>query len=409
MCLAFPSTPNIIVFLVPPLMATWPMLAEITDRILTKVTEDIVTDSNVIKKLCGVNTLFCAILQPHLFRNVNLRSVHEAIKFLDILSTSSRLTTALRVLQISFDLDPDAFFDPAAPSQTGDHGDADMRPDIVLLNRFWQLWTQSTDRLQVLRTLTLCYNPKDTQFLLRFIHRGQTQALAGLRCLNLAYLSKHHPDEAKCVRSSGIVSMPIELRGKQAYWDTPDDPDPGAWDSIRWAQGLCSSTLSQLECIVIMTPGTPFWPPTYKQIQHTVEKWFHELPPTSNLTHVITLYGSENEGRRRDDYVEAYYHCKKGGKAPHVGNGYIGRAHEKPMRDESVWPVNDENSWDPPVAVWERDRDTLQWDKGDPHDDQHPFFAEFRFFDPTFADMGTGAPAYICGYSEIIFETWDGW
>ncbi|KAJ7026259.1 hypothetical protein C8F04DRAFT_119821 [Mycena alexandri] len=173
--------------------------AEVTAHILTSPA--IVTDEDTLKCLCLINHAFSEILQPHLFRNINLRNIEEAIEFLSILKNSSRLKSSLRILQISFDLDPREFSESDAPLTSSRIS-------------FWKLWGECLGRLQVLHTLTICYDPEDPEFLWRFREEAKVQRLRALRCLHLAYLSDCHP----------VLSRVIEL----------DEPDTGPWDSPHW-------------------------------------------------------------------------------------------------------------------------------------------------------------------------------
>ncbi|KAJ7177726.1 hypothetical protein C8R46DRAFT_1029328 [Mycena filopes] len=122
----------------------------------------IVTDETLLKQLVTVNRIFRATLQPLLFRNVNLRCITEAIEFLQIIQGSAHLTTALRVLQISFDLDPQSFAlagmddgeDEGSIDPGGDNK-LDTRAPLALLEEFWYLWHTAQPCLEVLKTLTI--------------------------------------------------------------------------------------------------------------------------------------------------------------------------------------------------------------------------------------------------------------
>ncbi|KAJ7034912.1 hypothetical protein C8F04DRAFT_1259586 [Mycena alexandri] len=181
--------------------------AEVTAHILTSPA--IVTDEDTLKCLCLINHAFSEILQPHLFRNINLRNIEEAIEFLSILKNSSRLKSSLRILQISFDLDPREFSESDAPLTSSRIS-------------FWKLWGECLGRLQVLHTLTICYDPEDPEFLWRFREEAKVQRLRALRCLHLAYLSDCHP----------VLSRVIEL----------DEPDTVIWNhdplKFKWSEGL---------------------------------------------------------------------------------------------------------------------------------------------------------------------------
>ncbi|KAJ7716694.1 hypothetical protein B0H16DRAFT_1741025 [Mycena metata] len=285
------------------------MISNTTPAFPPEVTAHILTDEDELKHLCLINTTFCAIIQPQLFRNINLCTVEEAIQFLSILKSSSCLESALRILQISFDLDPEDFVDaeelsdgqeedgseftgPADEDEDEDKEEDETlsRPRPLTLSRisFWKLWGQCLNRLQVLHTITICYHPEDAEFLWRFRDEAQVRHLRALRCLHLAYLSDCHPDPA-----------------------------------------LCSTAFCHVRNIIVMAPVNPMWPPTKANMDELVENWLGQLLPMSHLQRLVLLCSYENVGDHMDQYYQAW---RDGPEEPaNPSNPYLGLAHEKPV------------------------------------------------------------------------------
>ncbi|KAJ7711719.1 hypothetical protein B0H16DRAFT_1744932 [Mycena metata] len=392
--------------------------AEVMAHILTS--HDILTDEEELKRLCLINTTFCAIVQPQLFRNINLRTVEEAIQFLSILKSSSRLESALRILQISFNLDPEDFVDAEELSDgqedsdeedgtefTGsadedEHEEEDedeeeeddetpSRPRPLTSSRvsFWKLWGQCLDRLQVLHTITICYHPEDVEFLWRFRDEAQVRRLRALRCLHLAYLSDCHPDPSRVIE--------------------PHQPDVGPWNSPYWAQALCSTAFCHVRNIIVMAPVNPMWPPTKANMDELVENWLGQLPPMSHLQRLVLLCGYENEGNRAQEYCEAW---RDGPEEPaDPSNPYLGLADEKPVSGFEVdhgegngWPPGESMSYQLPAVVW--NRHNFKWSEGS-EDEQYCRLGEYRFFNPMF-ETGHRVPARLCGFSGDLFHHWPG-
>ncbi|KAJ7163194.1 hypothetical protein C8R46DRAFT_1221981 [Mycena filopes] len=288
----------------------------------------IVTDETLLKQLVTVNRVFRATLQPLLFRNVNLRCITEAIDFLQIIQGSAHLSTALRVLQISFDLDPQSF----ALAGTDDGEDEasidnklDTRAPLALLEEFWYLWRTAQPCLEVLKTLTICYDPDDPYFLRRFLKRSQ--ALPGLHCLHLAYLEGYDP--------------PNQTIGAT-------EPDAGPWDSKHWAKALCSPALFHLKFLVISTSVHPVWPPTEPQLVKRLHEWFGPLPLASRLTTVVLLCGYGDDAIRAEDYVAANYDAEVDGREAEDTKPLMGYE-----EGDCGWPPGVELSFHAPVVFGE--------------------------------------------------------
>ncbi|KAJ7177769.1 hypothetical protein C8R46DRAFT_1212498 [Mycena filopes] len=313
------------------------------------------TDETALKQLITVNSCFRAILQPLLFRNINLQSATEAVSFLQIIQGSPLLSTALRVLQISFDLNPRSFAEPAP------------------LKEFWRLWRAGEQCLRVLQTLTISYDPDDSSFLRRFLK--QSQLLPGLRCLHLLYLFDCHPPTDRAIAVA--------------------EADAGPWDSQSWSKGLCSPALYHLEFLVVTTPVNPVWPPTELHLVTRLTEWFGGLPLASSLTTVVLLCGYENDGDRARLYVESNWDAEERIPCNAPLQGY--------QDGSRSWPPDVETSHNVPVVVCKRDCERGTWSEGEPAD-EYCGLGEWRFFDPGYGSSIWPEPPRISGYSQDIYE-----
>jgi hypothetical protein len=139
---------------------------------------------------------FAKIVQPLIYRHVNLRCFADAISFLNTISRYPTLAGSVRTLQLSFDMggDPDRgcypYSDEELASEDGQSTDsansstdslgpsaesfdsALPQPEHEVTKQFWASFIANLPKLVQLRTLSVSYSHSDMHFLHRLLHFG---------------------------------------------------------------------------------------------------------------------------------------------------------------------------------------------------------------------------------------------
>ncbi|KAJ6497591.1 hypothetical protein C8R45DRAFT_983505 [Mycena sanguinolenta] len=310
-----------------------------------------VTDDPQAAELISLTSItpgFHAVLQPFLFRHVNISSLQQGIELLKIFEYHYRgytlnLAGAVRTLQMDFDLkgtDPE---------------------HEKYLAHFWVRWRFCVKAMRHLNTITLCVN-------MRGVHN----------CL------KHFLSESRVEEIASLCTF--HITPSQDHWPRYDEgalhADRGPWDAPGWDKLLSSPALNRLTALVLTTPGYPFWPPTPNGADTMFEKWFSELDKGSNLRKVVLHFGYFDEADR------------------HVSN--ISSSQEQLDENNTIWPPHLQASWFSPCVVWERASLIQPWaiTQGDVYcgTGQHRYFH---------AQEGRETiPCRVYGYEDQLKDRW---
>ncbi|KAJ6489150.1 hypothetical protein C8R47DRAFT_1125182, partial [Mycena vitilis] len=221
---------------------------------------------------------FCRILQPAMYRHVNLRSFACAISFFTTVSGNTdrqrRLAESVQTMQFSFDLDGDPDNedldsvagsdceegssceedeDPADQTETVADDDSDDGPeDFVdipvpahpLVVEFWARFQDTLPKLIQLNVFSVCFDHYDPFFLRRLLTYG-----------NLA------DTLPSSVNKLHLKPLPSQ------YTLAEEDLvlDCFAWDLTPWRLDI--SLIPHVRSLYVTTPSYVVWPPTKRQLK----------------------------------------------------------------------------------------------------------------------------------------------
>ncbi|KAJ7221053.1 hypothetical protein B0H12DRAFT_1270402 [Mycena haematopus] len=263
-------------------------------------------EAGQLKPLAGVDAIFHTVIQPFLFRHLNIRTLRSGLDLFDLFafpfSHHVNLAAGLRTLHLSLDLKPGGYNKKSR------------------LHLFWQRWQTFAPRMVHLDSLSLCVDMEDdTNCLQRFLANAHLDHIPSLRTFHITPSQDYWPHyERGAVRA-----------------------DAGPWDSDDWPALLAHPSLVQLTSFVFTTPGYPFWPPTPQGADTLCQNWFSQLPITSNLGTFVLHFGYFDEGERHEDNSSSHERLN-------------------PQWPTTIWPPFLEASWTWPTVVCERSVD-LSW------------------------------------------------
>ncbi|KAF8215164.1 hypothetical protein K438DRAFT_1926744 [Mycena galopus ATCC 62051] len=305
-----------------------------------------------LKDLASMNRHFHSVVQPFLFRHVNVRSLEEAVELFQIFRLScSPLAPGLHTLQIGCDLNVDAYKDSA---------------DRKLARTVWQLWKELVPAMCNLCTLTLRVDMEDMDCIHQFLRHGSPQYLPSLRTLHIA------PD---------YDSWP-------QYPDHHAGSDVGPWNSSTWASNLGSPALAHVTSLIFDTPGYPFWPPTSEAADALCRSWFGKLSVTSSLAKIVLHFGYHDEAARL-----------------HIEPG------DKPLDEThyTIWPIFVAESWRIPTVVWERQKDAagiISWGRSDECRASYCDLGQHKYFQTITYSAADDLPSCVYGKELDLYENW---
>ncbi|KAJ7626335.1 hypothetical protein DFH06DRAFT_1142062 [Mycena polygramma] len=256
------------------------------------------------------------ILQPAMYRHVNLRSFACAISFFTTVSGNTdrhrRLAESVQTLQFSFDLDGDpdndeldsvpesdseeelsCEEDPAAQTDTqADPDEEDMDsddepvdfvdipvPEHPLVVEFWARFQEALPKLIQLDVFSVSFDHYDPFFLRRLLTYG-----------NLADTLPSSVDK-------------LHLKPLPSQYTLAEEDlvlDCFAWDLTPWRLDI--SLIPHIRSLFVTTPSYVVWPPTKRQLKFSMDSWTAQLRRGSNsdLREIVINSGFGDNGESID-------------------------------------------------------------------------------------------------------------
>ncbi|KAF7335857.1 DBF4-type domain-containing protein [Mycena sanguinolenta] len=223
---------------------------DLIEKIVQRHTDIWAWDREEITRFSFLSKEYLRLFRPMIYRNVNLRTVSDALQFFSTVCEPENQYLAVLSGPVS--------------------------------NMFWLQLRAALGQLTQLRTFNFCYKHSDTDFLVRLVNEADLQ-----HCLPATTQTLH--------------LKPID----DEYVTPPDDAgqllEQAPWDSNTWR--LAISRIPSIRTLIVSTPCYLIWPPTQERHDAILQEWTAQLRrDSSSLSVVVLNFGYKDEGYAIDDW-----------------------------------------------------------------------------------------------------------